>query len=678
MFLPSLLLLPEEKPIPFPRAEKERVPNPRVQNLIEEIAPFYRPEAIEEFRRAYNKKKVQVIEKEKALKNKVKSFEIDSMFYKKDPRKLFSFTQNDITLKLDELLEKEGPFKFSVTLQVNFKKSFTENGQDLLTFSEPYFNSSTFTIMNSEEIEEALERAAEEILNKIAIWISEGSGWVIENIISPFVNIVSYVPLRGNSYLPLPEELRNSQKGLINIKNTDNECLRWCHIRHLDPLKRNPQRVTLKDKELVKTLDYSGVSFPVSIKDIKKIEQQNKININVFGYSDQNPYPIRISSEKYSDHLELLLIVEGGEDTITLSEEKAQPDKQHYVYIKDFNQFMYNLSKMKTKKYFCMHCLQCFYSEYHLENHKEECLLLNGTQKVEMSQPGTKVYFKNHQKQLPVPFVIYADFEAITKKVSTCTPLKEKSYTQAYQKHEASGFGYKVVSHYNQKYSKPAVIYRGDNVIEKFFECLFREVKDCQEVIGEKAKRRLVMTFEDEKDFQTSKKCWICEKKYKPDEKENIPVRDHCHMTGKYRGSAHRKCNLKLQISAEKIKIPVIFHNLKGYDSHFIIERLGDIIKEDPLNISLIASNAEKYMAYYLGKHLAFIDSFQFMNQSLAKLSSNLPDDKYICTSEAVQGERLALMKEKGVYPYDYMDAVETFAEKKLPEKRDFLQSFSR
>ena len=124
-------------------------------------------------------------------------------------------------------------------------------------------------------------------------------------------------------------------------------------------------------------------------------------------------------------------------------------------------------------------------------------------------------------------------------------------------------------------------------------------------------------------------------------------------MTGKYRGSAHKTCNLKLQISAEKIKIPVVFHNLKGYDSHFIIEKLGDIINEEPLDINVIASNAEKYMAIYLDKHLAFIDSFQVMSQTLAKLSSNLPDDKYIYTSEAFQGERLALMKEKGVYPYD-------------------------
>ena len=287
--------------------------------MIEEIAPFYTPEAIEEFRDKVRraKEKAQMIEKKKALKNKVKSFEVIASFYRKDPRKLFSVTQNDVTQKLAQHLERKGPFKFSVTLQVTLKKGITENG----TVREPYFNSQTFTIMNSEEIEEALERAAEEMLNKIAIWISEGSGWVIENIISHFINIVSYFPLRGMSYLPLPKELRNSQKGLINIKNTNNECFRWCHIRHLNPLKHHNERITVRDKELVKTLDYSGVTFPVSIKDMDKIERQNKININVFGFKRET-YTIRVSKEKYSDHLELLLIIEGGEDAITLSKEK--------------------------------------------------------------------------------------------------------------------------------------------------------------------------------------------------------------------------------------------------------------------------------------------------------------------------------------------------------------------
>ena len=362
--------------------------------------------------------------------------------------------------------------------------------------------------------------------------------------------------------------MRHSRKGLINLKNTDNRCFLWCHVRHRNPVKKDPQRVTQKDREIAKTLDYNGVTFPVTIRDMDKIEKQNKININVYGY-DEYVFPIRNSETEHGETLNVLLI-EG---------ETKSGYGQHYVYIKDFNRLNFNITKHKSKKHFCLHCLQPFYSEDSLEAHKRDCQIINGTQRIEMPQPGSKVYFYEHQKQLPVPFVVYADFEAITRKIDSCSPPESKSYTQAYQKHKPSGFGYKVVCHYDKKYSKPAVIYRGENVIEKFTQNLFGEVKDCQKIISERAKKRLVMTASDEKDFRNAKKCWICQKGYKGDEGENIPVPDHCHMTGKYRGSAHKKCNFRLQISAENIKIPVVFHNLKGYDSHFIIEKLGDIIK---------------------------------------------------------------------------------------------------
>ena len=410
---------------------------------------------------------------------------------------------------------------------------------------------------------------------------------------------------------------------------------------------------------MAKRLDYTGVTFPVNIHDIGKIEKQNKININVFGY-DKYVFPIRNSETEHGETLNVLLI-EG---------ETESGYKQHYVYIKDFNRVNYNVTKSHHKKHFCLHCLQSFTSEDHLEAHRGDCLTINGTQRIEMPKRGSQVYFCNYNKQLPVPFVIYADFEALTRKIDSCSPVGDKSYTRAYQKHEPSGFGYKVVCHYDQKYSKPAVIYRGENVVQKFIENLFREVKDCQKLIREKAKRRLIMTASDEADFQNTNKCWICQKRYKGD--ENIPVGDHCHITGKYRGSAHNTCNLKLQISAEKIKIPVVFHNLKGYDSHFIIEKLGDIIKREPLNVKVIATNAEKYTAIYLDKHLAFIDSYQFMASPLANLAKNLPAEKYIYTSEAFSGEKLALMKEKGVYPYDYMDSEAKFSQTQLPQKGDF------
>ena len=310
---------------------------------------------------------------------------------------------------------------------------------------------------------------------------------VIERILNFYLNIVSYVPLKGRSYLPLPEELRNSRKGLINIKNDDNECFRWCHVRHLNPLRHHNERITQKDREIAKTLDYSGVTFPVTIRDIGKIENQNKININVFGY-DEYVFPIRNSKTEHGDTLNVLLI-EGESE-------------QHYVYIKDFNQLNFNITKSHHKKHFCLRCLQPFTSEDGLEAHKGDCLIINGTQRIEMPKEGSQVYFHNYQKRLPVSFFIYADFEAITRKIDSCSPRGDKSYTQAYQKHEACGFSYKVVCHYGQKYSKLEVLYRGENVVQKFYQNLTEEVKYCQKIITEKAKRRLVMSASDENDFQ--------------------------------------------------------------------------------------------------------------------------------------------------------------------------------
>ena len=88
------------------------------------------------------------------------------------------------------------------------------------------------------EIAKSLELSRQESLNKIAQWISEGSGWTIDSVDNHYLNIVKYKPMKGSSYIKLPSELRNSAKVLINIKNEDIECFRWCHIRHLNPQKK--------------------------------------------------------------------------------------------------------------------------------------------------------------------------------------------------------------------------------------------------------------------------------------------------------------------------------------------------------------------------------------------------------------------------------------------------------
>ena len=273
--------------------------------------------------------------------------------------------------------------------------------------------------------------------------------------------------MKGSSYIKLPQELRNSAKGLINIKNEDNECFRWCHIRHLNPQKNDPQRIKKTDKTFISQLDYSNIEFPVTVKQINKIEKQNNICINLFGYEEKQKFPIFISKEKFTDHMELLLITED--------------ENNHYVLIKDFDKFMFNQTKNEQRKHYCVHCLQCFSREDVLTEHKNNCISINGKQAIKMPEKDNNTLkFMNHHKQLPVPFVIYADFEAITEKVLGCQPSNEKSYTEAYQKHTDCGYGYKVVCCYDDKYSKPIQIYRGENAVHKFMENMLEEVNWCK------------------------------------------------------------------------------------------------------------------------------------------------------------------------------------------------------
>ena len=150
---------------------------------------------------------------------------------------------------------------------------------------------------------------------------------------------------------------------------------------------------------MINELNYDGIAFPVMQKQYNKIEMQNSIRINVFGYENGQPFPIHISKETFKNQMNLLLIIKDV--------------KKHYVLLKDFNKLMYNQWKHKERKHFCVFCLQCFSSERFLENHVNNCLKINGKQAIDMPKKGENILkFNNFHKQLPVPFVIYADFEA--------------------------------------------------------------------------------------------------------------------------------------------------------------------------------------------------------------------------------------------------------------------------
>ena len=600
----------------------------------------------------------KIKELNRALKGHAKSYEIE-LQDNLNPLNHFTKTRPQTESHLEDLLKTMKLFKFIETLEVTFEKDTIDSktGKRVSIYKPAFFNGKAKTITKVDDIEPELNMSRQEILNVIDKWVSEGSGWVIDRIDSHYINVTLYKPLNGSSYMELPMELRNPKKGLINIENKDDECFRWCHIRHLNPQTEHPERIKKEDKKMINELNYDGINFPLSQKHYNKVEKQNSIRINVFGYEDGQPFPL------------------------------SKDEMKHYVLMKDFNAFMYNQSKHKERKHFCMYCLQCFSSERVLANHVNNCLTINGVQAINMPKQGENILkFNNFHKQLPVPFVIYADFEAITKKVQGCKQSEEmekdkdrRSYMEAYQTLEDCGYGYKVIRCYDDKYSKYTSIYRGENAVYKFMEKMLEEVEYCKAVIKKHFNKPLVVTEVDEQNFKTMDGCHICGEKYTD---KDVHIRDHCHITGKFRGSAHQECNLKLRIKPEHLKIPIIFHNLRGYDSHFIMQQIGEVAnkhgytnkkgEKQDLNINAIPNNMEKYMAFMLGNHLMFMDSFQFMSSSLDKLVSNLPKDDLIYTSKAFKGKRLDLMSQKGVYPYDYMDSFEKFNEKELPTKNQF------
>ena len=148
-------------------------------------------------------------------------------------------------------------------------------------------------------------------------------------------------------------------------------------------------------------------------------------------------------------------------------------------------------------------------------------------------------------------------------------------------------------------------------------------------------------------------------------------VRDHDHMTGKYRGAAHNECNFKLKLNPKTMPIPVIFHNLKGYNGHLLMQAMARVQGE----IKCILTNTEKYISFSLG-NLRFVDSVNFLPSSLDKLVKGSDEFPIMQRRFSEENMRRLLLK-KGIYPYEYIDSFERFGETQLPEKAKFYSSLS-
>ena len=535
-------------------------------------------------------------------------------------------------------------------------------------------------ITESSDLSDILNTMTGIILEKVQQFQNEGSGWVFENIESFDINIDPFEPLSGSSYISLPENLED-KKAIINVRNeNDHECFKWAITSAIYQREKDPQRLNKKMRNNSQNFNRDGIDFAVSIKQIDKFERQNNYAINVFGYEDSKVYPLRLS-KKDSQVVDLLLIT-------------ADPTN-HYCWIKNKSRlFSGQVSKHGHARFFCDRCINHFPNGLALKKHLEYCSNHDAV-RIEFPKPKKgeeKAFlkFKNYKKKMRVPFVIYADFECFTKKISTCSPNGSKSYTKQFQQHKPSGYCYLIKCFddnlFEPKLDKYTAQSPDEDISQRFISSLKKSIKNIYEKLKYK-KKNLKWTKKDKRAYKASTYCHICE-----GELLNDKVADHCHLTGKFRGAAHNKCNLEYRIPKF---FPVIFHNLAGYDAHLFVKNLGAtegkincIPKNEENNISFTKEievdtfekkEDNKTKTISVKRKLRFIDSFKFMATSLDSLANNLPDNMFNNLSYFYEEQaKLKLLKRKGAYPYDYMDFFERLSETILPPIESFYSELNK
>ena len=525
-----------------------------------------------------------------------------------------------------------------------------------------------------DEIEEEIQKVEQ----------AEGTGWVFVSIESLILHTTKWNSLNASSYIDLPTFLK-SKKAIINMQNEDNKCFMWSVLRALNPKDKNAFRIDEDLKNKQDTINMNGINYPVELKDINRFERLNpNISISVLGYSnDKGIYPLRVSKFTGSEHDIVLILIKNGENS-------------HYCLVKKISALLSaQISNHNGKIYFCLNCLSKFNNEERLKKHKEYCYN-NECVKIEMPQPGkSKLSFEKLHCSEKAPFVIYTDFESLIKPMDVCDPDPDKSYTKKYQKHGAVSFSYYIKS-FNESVYKSRI--RGytkikpedPDAIDLFISWLEEDVR----AIANIPYKEKNLTEEEKKQFNEATKCWICKEEIedkvdKDGNKINGKVQDHCHYTGRYRGAAHNNCNLKY---SKPNNVSVFFHNLSGYDSHFIIKKLKTSNEKERINC--IPNNEEKYISFtktittgeYKGKdgktkyktfNIVFKDSYKFMSSSIDELVKNSPRDDFKNVNKFFEPAIAELAKQKGFYPYEYMDSIEKFKEDKPPPKKAFNSKLS-
>ncbi|XP_014299051.2 uncharacterized protein LOC106693934 [Microplitis demolitor] len=542
---------------------------------------------------------------ENAFSNNIETGSIINRSYT-DLRDFLNVSRDIVLDKIQEMLENVAGIKVNVELFCEFRKNTSVE-------EVKSFNTKSRAILPATSLAEwYTDFVYEKMLNKVEEFNQKDSGWSLTEITNLVVTMSKYTPLQGgtSTFVRLPRDIQ-MKRAVLNIENFDEYCFLWSVVAaiHL-PNTGHPER-TSAYPHYSAVLEYTGIKFPMTLKQIPQFERLNDLTIKVY---------------------DLSRLV------------KSQ------------------ISASKSKLFFCDRCLNHFKLEKSFEDHKKDCFALN---KVHMTFPTEEnkiLKFKNYEYKDIVPFVVYAYLE--------CTLEPQENANS--DKHIPHSIAFDRFCSYNNNLSK-FELNRSQTCIEwvvEKLECLALEVESyLKNPVAMKPLSR-----QQKESHEQATVCHICERSITS---ATDKCYDHCHFTGNYRSPLHLSCNINYRKSHT---IPIVFHNLSGYNSHFIIKSLSTVFEG---KITLLPINKEHYISFtkYVGNTsvcLRFIDSFRFMASSLDKFASNLNDcDKQITQQHYSDPEKFKLVTRKGVFPYEYVTDIDKLNDKQLPDQDSFYSKLS-
>lgn len=648
-----------------------------------------------------------------AYKNRILAFAIVNNGHI-DIRAFLSDAFDIYEAELSSIIERHNYIKTTSTFVAEFEKKIqNENGEKTVKETLHSITPSVILTSHSDLHAHYEEYIVDDVIQKVENTELRGSGFKLARIIELDVNVYRYDPLRASSYIDLPKFIKN-KGAIINVKNDDEMCFKWAVLSALHPAQVHAEKLFHYYK-YSDELNFNGIDFPVNINQIDKFERQNSkkeisVNVYYYDYDKKRVCPLQMTPTAKRNHVNLFLTTDEKSVRANTSATASSAIKEtlengsiksHYCWIKNMSALLSKqLTNKKNMKYICNQCLIYYDTQEKLDAHWEQCKKVGSGCSIEMPAANEKwMEFTNHKYKLKAPFVIYADTESYLKELNADernSVFSEECKTTAMQQHLMFSAGYYVKCHFDDSMS----YFRGSNtaidIIKNDVDVVEWFIKELEEVVQEAARllnmntQMKPLTLIEENEFNAwNAVCHVCEQPFAVGEKR---VRDHCHNTGYYRGAAHNECNLKF---TDTRTIPVIMHNLSGYDSHLFITKLAsnEIMKGD---ITVIPTNAEQYISFTKSVSektrgictkenikLKFIDSCRFMPAPLSELISLLPPDKKSimrkeCEADGYSAEHVALLQRKGVFPYEYVDSIERLKEMTLPPKGAFYSQLNK